>query len=147
MDENDTEIIHVLEGKKVIILLNKSDLEQRTSADDISSKTEGRYPVISVSMKENEGIGLLEDQIKEMFYHGEISFNDELYITNARQKSSLIHAAESLQKVLESIESGMPEDFYSIDLTSAYESLGEITGETVGDDVVNEIFSRFCMGK
>lgn len=147
MDENDTEIIQVLEGKKVIILLNKSDLEQRTSVDDISSKTEGRYPVISVSMKENEGIGLLEDQIKEMFYHGEISFNDELYITNARQKSSLIHAAESLQKVLESIESGMPEDFYSIDLTSAYESLGEITGETVGDDVVNEIFSRFCMGK
>ena len=82
-----------------------------------------------------------------MFYQGEISFNDEIYITNARQKSSLVNAADSLLKVLESIDIGMPEDFYSIDLMSAYESLGEITGEAVGEDVVNEIFARFCMGK
>ena len=147
MDENDEEIIKVLEGKKVIILLNKSDLEQKTAADEIRTRTDQKYPVISISVKENEGIGLLEDQIKEMFYQGEISFNDEIYITNARQKSSLVNAADSLLKVLESIDIGMPEDFYSIDLMSAYESLGEITGEAVGEDVVNEIFARFCMGK
>lgn len=82
-----------------------------------------------------------------MFYHGDISFNDEIYITNARQKSALSEASESLKKVLESIEAGMPEDFYSIDLMSAYEALGEITGEAVGEDLVNEIFGRFCMGK
>lgn len=147
MDENDEEIIKVLEGKKVIILLNKSDLEQKTAADEIRTRTDQKYPVISISVKENEGIGLLEDQIKELFYRGEISFNDEIYITNARQKSSLVNAADSLLKVLESIDIGMPEDFYSIDLMSAYESLGEITGEAVGEDVVNEIFARFCMGK
>lgn len=147
MDENDEEIIKVLEGKKVIILLNKSDLEQKTAADEIRTQTDQKYPVISISVKENEGIGLLEDQIKELFYQGEISFNDEIYITNARQKSSLVNAADSLLKVLESIDIGMPEDFYSIDLMSAYESLGEITGEAVGEDVVNEIFARFCMGK
>ena len=77
----------------------------------------------------------------------DISFNDEIYITNARQKSSLQNCFESLQKVQESIETGLPEDFYSIDLMSAYESLGEITGEAVGEDLVNEIFGRFCMGK
>lgn len=147
MDENDEEIIKVLEGKKVIILLNKSDLEQKTAADEIRTRTDQKYPVISISVKENEGIGLLEDQIKELFYRGEISFNDEIYITNARQKSSLVNAADSLLKVLESIDIGMPEDFYSIDLMSAYESLGEITGEAVGEDVVKEIFARFCMGK
>ena len=147
MDENDEEIIKVLEGKKVIILLNKSDLEQKTAADEIRTRTDQKYPVISISVKENEGIGLLEDQIKELFYQGEISFNDEIYITNARQKSSLVNATDSLLKVLESIDIGMPEDFYSIDLMSAYESLGEITGEAVGEDVVNEIFARFCMGK
>lgn len=147
MDENDEEIIKVLEGKKVIILLNKSDLEQKTAADEIRTRTDQKYPVISISVKENEGIGLLEDQIKELFYRGEISFNDEIYITNARQKSSLVNAADSLLKVLESIDIGMPEEFYSIDLMSAYESLGEITGEAVGEDVVNEIFARFCMGK
>ena len=111
MDENDEEIIKVLEGKKVIILLNKSDLEQKTAADEIRTRTDQKYPVISISVKENEGIGLLEDQIKELFYQGEISFNDEIYITNARQKSSLVNAADSLLKVLESIDIGMPEDF------------------------------------
>ena len=82
-----------------------------------------------------------------MFLQGEISFNDEVYITNMRQKSALQDAYNSLKKVKESIEMGMPEDFYSIDLMDAYEALGSITGETIGEDLVNEIFSKFCMGK
>ena len=89
----------------------------------------------------------LEDNIKEMFFHGEVSFNDEVYITNIRHKTALQDAYGSLQKVIMSIENDMPEDFYSIDLLDAYESLGSITGETIGEDLVNEIFSKFCMGK
>lgn len=146
-DENDREIIRVLKDKKVIVLLNKSDLDQKTTEESIRGLTQKEYPVISISAKEHTGIGLLEQKIKEMFYHGEISFNDEIYITNARQKASLSEAAESLKKVIESIRTGMPEDFYSIDLMSAYEALGEITGEAVGEDLVNEIFGKFCMGK
>lgn len=146
-DENDQEIIRVLEDKKVIILLNKSDLDSCITESTIQSMTGKDYPVIRVSARSGEGIELLEQKIKELFYQGEISFNDEIYITNARQKASLIHAQDSLKKVQESIASGMPEDFYSIDLMSAYGALGEITGEAVGEDLVNEIFGRFCMGK
>lgn len=146
-DENDREIIRVLEDKKVIVLLNKADLDQKTTEENIQRLTGKEYPVIRISAKEHTGIDLLEQKIKEMFYHGEISFNDEIYITNARQKAALSEASESLKKVMESIEARMPEDFYSIDLMSAYEALGEITGEAVGEDLVNEIFGRFCMGK
>ena len=89
----------------------------------------------------------LADTIKTMFFTGKISFNDEVYITNARHKEALEEAAESLAMVKQSIEDGMPEDFFSIDLMAAYGSLGKITGEEVGEDLVNEIFSKFCMGK
>ena len=82
-----------------------------------------------------------------MFYEGKLAFNDEIYITNARHKAVLQNAFESLKKVNESINAGMPEDFYSIDLMDAYESLGSITGETIGEDLADEIFSKFCMGK
>ena len=89
----------------------------------------------------------LEEKIREMFFSGEIDFNDEVYITNERHRQELLKAQESLSLVENSIESGMPEDFYSIDLTDAYESLGRILGESLGEDLVNEIFSKFCMGK
>ena len=82
-----------------------------------------------------------------MFFEGNLAFNDEIYITNIRQKTALWDAFSSLEKVIDSIEAGMPEDFYSIDLMDAYEALGRITGETMGEDLVNEIFSKFCMGK
>ena len=104
-------------------------------------------PTIEISAKHQTGIQELEDTLKEMFYHGEISFNDEVYITNARHKAALNDAYVSLNKVKESIENHMPEDFFTIDLMDAYESLGSITGETIGEDLVNEIFSKFCMGK
>ena len=92
-------------------------------------------------------IDVLEETITEMFFHGTISFNDEVYITNIRHKNALIQAVESLKLVKQSVENGMPEDFYSIDLMDAYEALGSITGETIGEDLINEIFSKFCMGK
>lgn len=104
-------------------------------------------PMIEISAKEEEGIYELEQTVKEMFFQGGLTFNDEVYITNVRQKEALLQAFTSLSQVKESIESGMPEDFYTIDLMDAYEALGNITGETIGEDLVNEIFSKFCMGK
>ena len=103
--------------------------------------------MIPISAKEETGITDLEEKIREMFFSGEINFNDEVYITNERHRQELLKTVESLSLVENSIESGMPEDFYSIDLTDAYESLGRILGESLGEDLVNEIFSKFCMGK
>lgn len=145
LDENDMEIIEFLKGKKSIILLNKSDLNSVVTEEDVAPHI--KTFMISFSAKERTGMALLEDTIKEMFFAGDISFNDEIYITNVRQKNSLQESVSSLHLVMQSIEDGMPEDFYSIDLMNAYESLGTIIGESLEDDLVNEIFSKFCMGK
>lgn len=148
LDENDEKIIDAIREKKAIILLNKSDLIQVTGEDEIKEKLSGSdHKMIAISAKENLGIDVLEETITEMFFHGTISFNDEVYITNIRHKNALIQAVESLKLVKQSVENGMPEDFYSIDLMNAYEELGTIIGEAVEDDLVNEIFSKFCMGK
>lgn len=145
LDENDAEIIEMIQDKQAIVLLNKSDLDTVVTKEMLAEKID--KPMILISAKEEEGIHELEETLKQMFFHGEISFNDEVYITNIRHKTALAEAEESLKKVRMSIDSGMPEDFYSIDLLDAYESLGSITGETIGEDLVNEIFSKFCMGK
>ncbi|MCC8101255.1 MAG: tRNA uridine-5-carboxymethylaminomethyl(34) synthesis GTPase MnmE [Clostridiales bacterium] len=147
LDENDEKIINLLDGHHSIILLNKSDLPQVTTEEQLCHFTHSRFPVIPISAKEQTGIDVLEQKLYEMFYHGNLSFNDEIYITSARQKSELIWAEESLNKVLESISMGMPEDFFTIDLMDAYTALGRIIGEEIGDDLVDEIFGRFCMGK
>lgn len=146
LDENDDKIISMLEGKKAIVLQNKTDLRMVTTEEMLREKIIG-HPVIAVSAREKTGLEQLEACIKHMFYQGEITFNDQVYITNIRQKNLLESALESLKQVKNSIRLQMPEDFFSIDLMSAYESLGEITGETIGEDLVNEIFSKFCMGK
>lgn len=145
LDENDEEIISMLDSRKAIVLYNKTDLESKVDMEALKERV--NRPVISVSAKEETGIRELEKEIKNMFFSGEISFNDEVYITNARHKEALMEAAESLNLVKNSIEMDMPEDFFSIDLMNAYESLGRIIGEAVGEDLVNEIFSKFCMGK
>ncbi|MEG0962151.1 MAG: tRNA uridine-5-carboxymethylaminomethyl(34) synthesis GTPase MnmE [Lachnospiraceae bacterium] len=150
LDENDEKIIEMLYDKKVIILLNKSDLPQKISEKELKKillEKQMEHPIISISAKEAIGINSLEEKIKILFFNGEVTFNDEIYITNVRQKVSLQSALESLELVQQSIENKMPEDFYSIDLMSAYEELGSIIGESMGEDLVNEIFSKFCMGK
>lgn len=146
LDENDEKIMNLIREKNTIILLNKSDLDTVISAEQMMKKT-GNVPVISISAKEEKGIRDLEDTVKDMFLKGDISFNEQVYITNVRQKNALIEARESMEKVIQSIDDGMPEDFYSIDLMDAYEALGSITGESVGEDLINEIFRKFCMGK
>lgn len=145
LDENDREIIELLKDKKAIVILNKMDLQQQVTEEELKKKT--KHPVVAVSAKEEEGIERLEAQIKEMFFEGNLSFNDEISITNMRHKAALEDAKRSLELVENSIEMQMPEDFFSIDLMNAYEALGSIIGESVGEDLVNEIFSKFCTGK
>ena len=145
LDSNDEEIMSMLNGKKAIILYNKTDLKAAIEIDTLREKT--GHPVIPISAKEETGITELEEKIKDMFFGGELSFNDEVYITNARHKAALEKADKSLDLVRNSIQGGLPEDFFSIDLMNAYENLGKILGESVGEDLVNEIFSKFCTGK
>lgn len=150
LDENDDEIMEMLGGRKVIVLWNKSDLEPVVKLKDLEDRLRSigeAYKIISVSAKEGTGMAELEDTIRQMFFHGDILHNNEIIITNVRQKYALLEAARSFDMVKESILAGMPEDFYSIDLMNAYEELGSIIGEAVGEDLVNEIFSKFCMGK
>lgn len=145
LDENDREIIDAIRDKKTIILLNKSDLESKTTAEQLKSCLD--KPIIAISAKKKLGIEELEKTIEDMFFSGKISFNDEVYITNIRHKNALSESEKSLKMVLQSIDDGMPEDFFTIDMMNAYEELGTIIGESIGEDLVNEIFSKFCMGK
>ncbi len=145
LDENDKEIMPLLKEKRVIVLLNKTDLQERITAEEVQRFLE--KPVIRISAKEEKGLSELADKIEQMFLTGGLSWNDEVYLTNLRQKAAMKEAKASLQKVEESILLGMSEDFYSIDLMDAYEALGRIIGESVGEDLVNEIFEKFCMGK
>ena len=168
LDDNDREIIRMIRNKNTIILLNKSDLKEIVSEEDILNEikivlndisdhdtdeitainlSESILRIIKTSTKEDSGIEDLINLIKEMFFHGKISYNDEVYITNMRHKEAIQEAKDSMIQVRKSLDLDMPEDFYSIDLMNAYASLGKIIGEEVGDDLVNEIFSRFCMGK
>lgn len=145
LDENDREIISLLEDQKVIVLLNKTDLIMKTTPEMV-----GRIfskPSVCISAREETGFDEFADLLEQMFLNGRISYNDEVYLTNVRHRRAMEEAEESLKKVLESIDLGMPEDFFSIDLMDAYKMLGQILGESVEDDLVNEIFSKFCTGK
>lgn len=173
LDENDREIADFIKNKKRIVLLNKSDLEVRVKEEEMISlfagneiqhtknqeeifqenhckrdtiQKENLY-IIRTSAKEGEGMDVLEQTVKNMFFHGEIKSSSEVFITNMRHKENLQEAYDSLLLVKKSIEDEMPEDFFSIDLMNAYGALGRIIGEEVEDDLVEEIFSKFCMGK
>jgi len=148
LDDSDREIISVIQDKKVIILLNKSDLEAKVFEEELKDLFEGKdICLVRTSTKENSGMEEFEEMIKDMFFRGQIKANDEVVITNMRHKEALVEAEKSLQMVMDSLDMHMPEDFYSIDLMSAYASLGYIIGEEVDEDLVNEIFTKFCMGK
>ena len=146
-DENDESILEMIDGKNTIVLLNKSDLPAAVTEENIDFVASKVAKIIKTSMKDKKGVELFLQTVKEMFFRGDITYNDEVYITNARHKEALQDAYNSLLQVQKSIEDRMPEDFYTIDLMSAYEKLGLIIGESVEDDLVNEIFSKFCMGK
>lgn len=145
LDENDYEIIELIRNRRTIVILNKMDLEMRYTTEELEDKT--GHKVISISARNRSGIEDLEAEIKKMFYEGKLELNDELVITNARHKKALADALVSLTMVRQGIADRMSEDFLTIDLMDAYEALGSIIGESIEDDLANEIFSKFCMGK
>ena len=147
LDDNDQMIFEMIHDKKSVILLNKTDLPSVIKEDDLLKMTGKDSVMIRTSTKDATGIDLFENTVKDMFFTGKINPDQEVVITNMRHKEALLRTLESLKQVKKSIENHMPEDFYSIDLMSAYTSLGSIIGEEVSDDLVNEIFSKFCMGK
>lgn len=164
LDENDREIISFIKDKKRIVLLNKTDLVSKVSEEKIEKLFEKvlneevlksqckdtlnqSLKVVKTSFKDGSGMEEFEQAVKEMFFREEIKSSNEIVITNMRHKEALEEAYASLALVRKSLEEGMPEDFYSIDLMDAYASLGRIIGEEVDDDLVEEIFSKFCMGK
>ena len=145
LDDNDRDIMDIIKDRKAIILFNKSDLSCVVERESIDVP-EGT-PIISISAKEKQGIDEFEQAVKKLFFDGELTFNDEVYISNARQKNDIEQAYNSMKLVKHSIEDGMPEDFYTIDLMNAYELLGRVVGESVEDDLADKIFREFCMGK
>lgn len=145
LTEEDGEIFGIIKNKKTIVLLNKQDLGSTISAGDVRELTDA--PVIEVSVKNSQGMDEFSAAVKEMFCRNEISFNDQVYITSQRQKNALVLSEESLGRAIDSIEAGMSEDFFTIDMMDAYSHLGSVIGEETGDDLADEIFSKFCMGK
>ena len=146
-DENDSYILSLIGEKNCLILLNKTDLTPVLTKEMILKKITCDIPILSISLKEGKGMENLETAVSHLFFNGKISFDNEVYLTNMRHKEALQEALDSMLMVKESIAMHMPEDFYSIDLMNAYAALGRILGEEVGEDLINEIFSSFCMGK
>ncbi len=153
IDEEDRQIMSLCQGKNTIIILNKNDLKGNIKiTSDIlpvhfSNGQCDNLPVVTASLLNGEGLDDLKKAISDLFFNGEIAPKQEIYITNLRHKRLLMEAVESLKQVIQSIDMDLSEDFYTVDMTSAYTSLGEIIGEEIGDDLAEEIFSKFCMGK
>lgn len=145
LDENDYRIIDKIRDKNVIVIINKSDLEIKVDKEVIEKYLD--KDIIQLSAMTGDGSEELYDMLNKMFFEGNLSYNDQLYITNARHKNELVYTKNALDKVIESIDIGMEEDFFSIDLMDAYEHLGLIIGETARDDLADKIFKDFCMGK
>jgi tRNA modification GTPase len=139
--------------RNVIVLLNKSDLSAVVGEEELNRLFEDLVPqggqkrIIKTSTREGAGMDEFEKTVKDMFFHGELKTSTETVITSLRHREALEEAMHSLELVGRSAEADMPEDFYSIDLMSSYSALGRIIGEEVDDDLVEEIFSKFCMGK
>ncbi len=145
LDENDYRIIDKIRDKNVIVIINKSDLEIKVDKEVIEKYLD--KDIIQLSAMTGDGSEELYDMLNKMFFEGNLSYNDQLYITNARHKNELVYTKNALDKVIESIDIGMEEDFFSIDMMDAYEHLGLIIGETARDDLADKIFKDFCMGK
>ena len=145
LNEADEQIIQLLQNKKGVILFNKSDLDLVLDKREINSRL--NWTIISFSNETKQGLEQLKEYITNSFLKGDIQYNDQVYITSVRHKNAVESAVQSLEQVVQTIDDGMPEDFYTIDMMEAYQSLGLINGKTASEDLVNKIFSDFCMGK
>ncbi len=145
IDENDKKILELVSDKKVIVLVNKVDISDGMDLslfDDLSDVN-----ILKISAKEDLGIDELRSLIKKMFLHGDVDVNDDLFITNVRHKNAFENTLKSLENVLLGMDGFMPVDLLSIDIKDALRYLDEIVGEHVSENVVDEIFGRFCLGK
>lgn len=145
IDGEDMKILEETNGKRRIVLINKSDISD-ADTERICGMANGS-PVISVSAKTSDGIDKLSECIKSMYSIGSLSSSDGAVITNIRHKKALEDAADALKRAVLALSGGMPTDIASIDINAAIDSLGEITGETVSESIVNDIFHSFCVGK
>lgn len=145
LDENDKDIIKWIEGRQAVVLLNKSDLKSVVNKEDLEKFTD--HPVAVISAKEKSGIKELEQIVRELFFQGKVGEDDSVVIMNVRHKAALEAALGSLSMVMEGIDNGVPEDLLTIDLMDAYGRLGTILGESVEEDLIDEIFGKFCTGK
>ena len=147
LDENDRGILELIKDKRAILLLNKSDLAPVTTPEMLQAVSGKETQVLTISAKDGSGLKELEEAVRALFFSGGLRMNEEAVITSARHKQAIDAALASYALLEESVQSGMPEDVYAIDLTDMYKRLGEVIGEDIGDDLADAIFSRFCMGK
>ncbi len=145
--KEDRKIATMIQDKKVLVLLNKKDIAQNIPEKEIVELLPRAKAILPVSALSGEGLKELTEKVKELFYQGSLTMNDQIYLTNVRHKDLMEQVRDSLLQVQRSLEDQMPEDFLSIDLMDAYKSLGFIIGEEIDDDLAEEIFSKFCMGK
>ena len=146
LTEEDRLIMEYIGERNALVLINKNDLGQKIDAHEIRDAMPG-VRVIQTSLIKGEGITEIEDTIEELVYGGRISQKESLMVNNVRHIELLNRAADSLQDAYTMADAGEALDFIEVDVKNAYELLGEITGETVSDDIINEVFSRFCLGK
>jgi tRNA modification GTPase len=146
LQDEDKEIFESIQDKKVVVVLNKIDAPAKISEEDVENWLPG-VKVVTISAKELTGIDRLEDVIHRLVFQGELRHSSEIAITNARHKEALEKAVMSLKQALHTIDEGFPLDLLSIDLRDAWHAIGEITGQTVDEDIIDRIFSQFCLGK
>lgn len=142
----DKEIMNKLKNKETLILLNKTDLPSQIDLDEVRKLLPGKT-IIPISVKENKGLKELEQKIVDMVYEGKIQRHEDSVISNARHKRALEIAKESMIDGVEAIKSGLALDFVEVDIKNCWQSLGEITGDTASEDMLDRIFSNFCIGK
>ncbi|WAA12293.1 tRNA uridine-5-carboxymethylaminomethyl(34) synthesis GTPase MnmE [Fervidibacillus halotolerans] len=146
LTEEDRLLFQMIQGMEAIIVINKTDLPTKIDIKEVERLAEGR-PIVYLSLMEDRGLEQLENTITSKFFSGEIETNDFTYVSNARHISLLKEALKSVDDVLNGIEAGIPVDILQIDMTKIWETLGEITGDTVHDELINQLFSQFCLGK
>ncbi|MEQ6086650.1 tRNA uridine-5-carboxymethylaminomethyl(34) synthesis GTPase MnmE [Staphylococcus saccharolyticus] len=146
LTEDDQTLFEVIKNEDVIVIINKTDLEQRLDVKEVKEMI-GDIPLIQTSMLKQEGIDELELQIRDLFFGGEVQNQDMTYVSNSRHISLLKQARHSIQDAIDAAESGIPMDMVQIDLTHTWEILGEIIGESASDELIDQLFSQFCLGK
>lgn len=146
LTEEDVKLYEVIKNEDAIVIVNKTDLEQHLDLDEVRDMV-GDMPVIETSMLKQEGIDQLEEQIRDLFFGGEVQNQDMTYVSNSRHISLLKQARHSIQDAIDAAEAGIPMDMVQIDLTRTWEILGEIIGASASDELIDQLFSQFCLGK